>query len=240
LPALDAVFFDIDDTLFPTTAFARRARRNAVRAMCEAGLDAPEEVVLRELEEVIAEFSSNYEHHFDKLLTRLGPHCTAGQSSALIVAAGVAAYHDTKFRTIAPFEDVLPLLTDLKDAGIVVGIITHGLSVKQAEKLWRLGIARHLNPMAVFISDQVGISKPNPKLYQHALRALKLEPARTMYVGDNPEHDIAPPLSLGMPAVWASRAARRKPADYGIEPTHSIANFGELRELLREQYDVPV
>lgn len=240
MPALDAVFFDIDDTLFPTTAFAGRARRNAVRAMIEAGLDAPEDDVLKELEEVIAEFSSNYEHHFDKLLTRLGPHATANQSSALIVAAGVAAYHDTKIRTIAPFEDVLPLLADLKAAGVVVGIITHGLSVKQAEKLWRLGVARHLNPMAVFISDQVGISKPNPKLYTHALRALKLDPRRAMYVGDNPEHDIAPPLSLGMPAVWSSRAARRKPADYGIEPTHVIANFSELRELLREQYDVPV
>jgi putative hydrolase of the HAD superfamily len=240
LPALDAVFFDIDDTLFPTTAFARRARRNAVRAMCEAGIDASEEVVLKELEEVIAEFSSNYEHHFDKLLTRLGPRVTADRNSALIVAAGVAAYHDTKFRTIAPFDDVLPLLDELQSAGLIVGIITHGLAVKQAEKLWRLGVMRHVDPRAVFISDQVGINKPNPKLYQHALRALKLEPARTMYVGDNPEHDIAPPLSLGMPAVWASRAARRKPVDYGIEPTHQIANFGELRQLLRERYDVPV
>jgi len=240
LTALDAVFFHIDDTLFPTTEFARTARRNAVHAMVMAGLDAPEDVVMHVLEEVIAEFSSNYEHHFDKLLTRLGPAALANHNSALIVAAGVGAYHDTKFRTIGAFDDVEPLLADLKRAGMLVGIITHGLAVKQAEKLWRLGIVESLDPTAIFISDVVGINKPNPKLYQYALRSLDLEPTRVMYVGDNPEHDIAPPLSLGMPAVWSSRAARRKPSDYGIEPTHSVADFSELRTLLREQYDVKV
>ena len=40
--------------------------------------------------------------------------------------------------------------------------------------------------------------------------------------------------------ILRSRGARRKPVDYGIEPTHVVANFGELRELLRESYDVPV
>lgn len=56
---LQAILFDIDDTLFSTTEFARKARRNAVRAMIQAGLDVPEEVVLKELDEVLAEFSSN-------------------------------------------------------------------------------------------------------------------------------------------------------------------------------------
>ena len=236
MPALDAVFFDIDDTLFPTTAFASSARRNAVHAMVRAGLDAREETVLRELEEVIAEFSSNYEHHFDKLLTRLGPDTVRGRNTALIVAAGVTAYHDTKFHTIAPFADVPSLLADLKAAGVLVGIVTHGLAVKQAEKLWRLGIVDSLDPRAIFISDLVGINKPNPKLYAHALQTLDLDPARVMYVGDNPENDIAPPQTLGMPTVWASRAARRKPADHGITPTHSVADFDQLRSLLREHY----
>ena len=41
---LDAVFFDIDDTLFPTTEFAQRARWNAVKAMVAAGLELPEKL----------------------------------------------------------------------------------------------------------------------------------------------------------------------------------------------------
>ena len=56
--------------------------------------------------------------------------------------------------------------------------------MKQAEKLVRLGLVPFLDPKAIFISDQVGISKPNPKLYAVALRELGLEPAEVMYVGD--------------------------------------------------------
>jgi len=235
---LKACLFDIDDTLFSTTEFARRARSNAVRAMIAAGLDLPEEVVLKELDEVLAEFTSNYEHHFDKLLQRLRPSSLARVNSALIVAAGVTAYHDTKFRELKPFDDVVPLFADLKRAGLRLGVITHGWTVKQAEKLVRLKLVPYLDPTAVFISDQIGISKPNPKLYLTALRDLELEPREVMYVGDSPEHDIAPPKSIGMITVWAKRAARRSLADAGVAADHVVSDFVELREILRTRYGV--
>jgi putative hydrolase of the HAD superfamily len=237
---LDAIFFDLDDTLFPTTAFARRARRNAVKAMVEAGLDLPEEMVYRELQEVIAEFTSNYTHHYDHLIKRLGQSIGTNINPALIIAAGMAAYHDTKFLEIAPYEDVPSLLADLKAAGLIVGIITHGWTVKQAEKLLRLGLIPHLDPRAIFISEQVGISKPNPKLYSVALEALDLDPTRTMYVGDNPGHDVIPPKKLGMIATWASRGARHTLKETGVEADHEVANFRQLRKILRSEYEVDI
>lgn len=237
---LSAVLFDIDDTLFPTTEFSRQARRNAVRAMIEAGVDLPEDVMLRELDEVIAEFSSNYDRHFDKLLQRLRPPNLARLNQAIVVAAGVAAYHDTKFHGIEPYPDVPPLLEDLDEAGIRLGVITHGLAVKQAEKLVRLGLVDLFHPQAIFISEQIGVSKPNPKLYQIALKDMALEPSSAMYVGDNPEHDIAPPKSIGMITVWAARGARRRPAEAGIVADHEVRDFDELRTLLRTTYAVPI
>jgi len=237
---LRAVLFDIDDTLFSTTHFARVARRNAIRAMIRAGLDVPEDEALRELEEVISEFSSNYEHHYDQLLKRLRPPSLTRKNPALIVAAGVAAYHDTKFRQLEPFPDVYPLFEALKAAGIRVGILTHGWTTKQAEKIVRLGLLDYVHPEAVFISDQIGISKPNPKLYAQALTDLGLSPDEVMYVGDSPEHDIAPPQALGMIAVWSKRAAKRPLEGTGISPDHVVESFDELRTILRETYGVPV
>ena len=235
---LRAVLFDVDDTLFSTTDFARRARSNAVRAMIAAGLKFPEDVVQRELDEVIAEFSSNYDHHFDKLIGRLRPQNLAKRSQSLVVAAGIAAYHDTKFRELAPFPDVVPLLSLLRRSGLVTGVITHGWTIKQAEKIVRLGLAPHLAPHAIFISDEIGISKPNPKLYATALSDLGLQAPQVMYVGDNPEHDIAPPQSLGMIAVWSRRAAKRGLDGTDIRPDHVVDDFLELERILREQYDV--
>lgn len=235
---LKAILFDVDDTLFSTTEFARKARRNAVRAMIEAGLDLPEESVARELEEVLAEFSSNYEHHFDKLLMRLRPPCMARVNPALIVAAGVAAYHDTKFRELVPFEDVAPFFGALRKAGIRIGIITHGWTVKQAEKLVRLGLVPYLEPASIFISDQLGISKPNPKLWTLALADMHLLPQEAMYVGDSPEQDIVAPRSLGMITVWASRGAKHGLEGTGVQPDHKVKDFRELGALLRERYGV--
>lgn len=241
---LDAVYFDIDDTLCATGGFALRARRNAVRAMIEAGLKADEELVWNELIEVIAEFSSNYEHHYDKLLLRLPPESLVGVNPVIVVAAGVAAYHDTKFRELTPYPGAAELLRDLSDAGLRVGVITHGWTMKQAEKLVRLGLARFLDHDAIFISDQIGIAKPNPKLYLKALRAGGVEAARAMYVGDNPVNDIAPPKRLGMRTVLARLRAR--PADdvaalpESHRPDHVIESYAQLRELLRERYGVPI
>ncbi len=240
MPALKAVLFDDDDTHCSTTKFARRARRSAVRAMIKAGLKVPEEQVYRELEEVIREFSSNYEHHYDKLLMRMPRQALLGTNPALIVTSGVVAYHDTKFRGLEPFPDVKPLLAALEVAGLQRGIITHGLTMKQFEKLVRLGLTELVDPYAIFISDQVGISKPNPKLWSVALRALELEPEETMYVGDNLLSDIAPPKTLGMRTVWSKRAAKPDQDRENIVPDHEIEDFKELGVILREHYDVPL
>ncbi|MCH2107359.1 MAG: HAD-IA family hydrolase, partial [Planctomycetes bacterium] len=177
--------------------------------------------------------------HFDRLVQRLAPRHTR-INPALIVAAGVAAYHDTKFREIAPFPDVIPLLSDLKAAGLKTGIVTHGWTDKQAEKLVRLGVVPHLDADAIFISDEIGISKPNPKLYETALARMGLEAPEVMYVGDSPAHDVAPPKSLGMITAWAHRASKWTPAGEEEQATHEIADFDALRGILREQYGVSV
>lgn len=238
-PSLSALLFDVDDTLFSTTEFARRARKNAVRAMVEAGLDVPEGEVQRELDEVLKEFGSNYSNHYDKLLMRLPASATAGRNPALIVAAGVVAYHDTKFRGLEAFEDVEPFLAAAQKAGLLLGVITHGLTLKQAEKLHRLGLLDRFDPSAIFISDQVGISKPNTKLYALAAHRLGLEPSRCLMVGDNLVNDIAPAKKLGMRTAWAFRSAKEG-QDLAIRPDHKFESFNELARVLVETYGVPI
>jgi putative hydrolase of the HAD superfamily len=148
----------------------------------------------------------------------------------------VTAYHDTKFREWKPFAGVRELFAELKQVGMRLGVITHGLAVKQAEKLIRLELLPYLDPQAIFISDAIGISKPNPKLYQLALRRMELSPAEVMYVGDHPAHDIGPPKSLGMITVWARAMAKHELAE--VEPDHVIEGFADLRRLLIERYGV--
>ena len=235
---LRAIFFDIDDTLFSTSAFAESARRNAIDSMVAHGLRGDKEDLLRELREVIEEFSSNYEHHFDKLLVRLGPEASKGVNPEILIAAGVVAYHETKSRELKVYDDVYEVLRDLSKTDILLGVISAGLAVKQAEKLVRLKIYSYLDPRAIFISDQIGINKPNPKLYVRACEDSGVKPAEAMYVGDNPRGDVDPCRAIGMTTVWHQRSGRFEIGPDDPQPDYRIRNFHELRDILVKDFAV--
>ncbi|MCC7136891.1 MAG: HAD-IA family hydrolase [Planctomycetes bacterium] len=240
-PSLDVVLFDIDDTLYSTTAFAHDARRAAVAAMIHHGLQVSEEEGNRELAEVVAEFTSNYDEHLDRLLDRLGPTRWGGRNPAVLIAAGVVAYHQTKERHLRPLPDAIVLLRSLHQAGVRTGIVSAGLRVKQAEKLVRLGVLPWLDPGAIFFSDQMGVSKPNPKIYAKACEALRVPPARTMYVGDRPETDVAPARAVGLRTVHY-RGAHGRYSDSPARPPadHEVELLTDLKPVLRESYGLPV
>jgi len=240
VPRLRAVLFDIDDTLFSTSEFAGHARRNAMQAMIEHGLNMDLEEAIRELDEVIAEFSSNYPSHFDKLLLRIPSSRYAGVNRAILVAAAIKEYHDTKSRELRPFPEVLGTFQLLSRTDLIIGIISAGLEIKQAEKLVRLGLYPFLTPTAIFISDQIGISKPNVKIYQTVCASLSIEPGELMYVGDNPFHDIDPCNRLGIITVRTRRGSRYSTVEGETKPRYEIESMNELLDILWEDFEIPL
>ena len=225
---LRAVFFDIDDTLYSTSTFAARARRRAVEALVTTGIDVPVEDAVRELDEVVREFTSNYGHHYDKLVLRLSKSLRPGVHPAVVVAAGVIAYHRTKDE-LAPFPDALGILDALRGTGLILGVISNGLTVKQAEKLIRLDLHRFLSPGALFISEEIGVAKPHPKIFLLACESVGVDPAEALYVGDNPEKDVDPAHEAGLMTCLRrgkgkhGRSRGRQKADFVVE---------DLRDLL--------
>ena len=238
---LQAIFFDIDDTLYSTSEFSEIARSNAVNAIVEQGLTMPREELHEELMEVINEFSSNYEHHFDKLLLRIPRRYYKGLNPAVLVAAGVVAYHETKIRQLVPYEDAVEVIRTLsRNTDLILGIISEGLEVKQAEKLVRMRIVPYLTANSIFISNQVGMSKPNPKLYRRVCSDLNIKPTETMYVGDNPVHDIDPPNSVGMMTVRMRRGGKYHHLESETEPTVEVQNFWDLLDFLKAEFGLAV
>jgi putative hydrolase of the HAD superfamily len=231
---------DIDDTLYSTTAFAELARANSIRRMISLGLKMDHEEVMRELREVIAEFSSNYEAHFDKLLLRLSPETYAGINPVMLVAGAVIAYHETKAQQLKLLPDVRDVLAGLSKADVTLGIVTDGPQVKQAEKILRLGLMDYIDPHAIFISDQIGIGKPNVKLYMRACRQLDIWPLEAMYVGDNAPKDVDPPNQLGMTTVLVCREGKYAGVRGVTEADHTVTSFYELSDILREKYDIAI
>ncbi len=239
-PQLDIVFFDVDDTLYSTTVFAERARRAAVAAMIDVGLRVDLEAGIADLAEVVSEFASNYAGHFDRLLDRLGPEVHGHRNRAVLVAAGVVAYHQTKAEELHLLPDVHEALQTLQARSVRLGVISAGLQVKQAEKLLRLHALEYFDPTAIFFSDQVGVSKPNPKLYTLACRRAGVDPTRALYIGDRPLHDVVPAGAAGMQTVLYTGAGGKYGGTSceGVIADHTLDDLRPLPDILRDAYGV--
>ena len=235
---LKAIFFDIDDTLYSTSEFAALARRNAIENMRRHGFKMAVDDALRELAEIVVEFSSNYEYHFDKLLRRVPEHYYEDVSPIVLVAAAVVGYHETKFRQLKPHEDAEDLLKMLKEqTDLKLGVITSGLALKQAEKLVRLGLVGYFDPGGIFISDEIGINKPNPKLFLRACASMGVRPSESMYVGDRPDLDVDPCNRIGMITVLNRRTTQRQDPGETV-PDFEIHNFFDLLDILRQRFGI--
>lgn len=235
---LKAIFFDIDDTLYSTSKFATRARLSSVQAMIKAGLEMDVAECLRELEEVVDEFGSNYGHHYNKLLLRIPPERYANANRAIIIAAGVVAYHQTKDRGVIPFDDVVDVLQKLSKTDLTLGVITAGPTIKQAEKLVRMNIHSYFDPKAIFITEEVGIWKPNPKLYSSSCHKIGYECEECMYVGDRPVNDIDPANSVGMMTIHFASSGKYKHKIGKTQPNYRIKALRELLDILTNDFGI--
>jgi len=230
---LRAVLFDLDDTLYPTSEFTRLARASAVRAMIAVGLGLPFEQAAAELDEVIREFSSNYDRHFDTMLLRLPAAACGRVNPAVIVAAGVVAYHETKREKLRAYPDALSALRALAARpGLCLGVITAGLTVKQAEKLVRLGVLPYLDPRAVFITEQLGIDKVN----RTACAALGLSPGQCLYLGDHPVRDADSAKAAGLLTALLRYGGRDNGKTGQTAPDYVLRDYRELLEVIDRDF----
>ena len=221
-PLLDAILFDIDDTLYSSTAFTDLARERAVEAMTAAGLRASPERLHGVLRDIIAEYRSNYPYQFDELLSRMPRESYEPVNSAVIVAAGVAAYHDTKFRELRPYKDVAAVLRELNGRGATLGVVTSGVPTKQAEKLLRLGLLDLFEREWIFIPEQMNLTKQDPRLWQEVCRLVH----------------VKPPKEAGIVTVLVRRGGKYASVEGRMKPQHEIEDFNGLEELLRDEYYV--
>jgi putative hydrolase of the HAD superfamily len=235
---LDAVFFDIDDTLFSSTDFAKLARTRAIEGMVGAGLRAEPARIKKLLQDIIGEYSSNFPYQFDELLSRLNPDTYRPVSRAVIVASAVVAYHDTKFKELHPYDDVPGVLAELKARGTRLGVVSHGIPIKQSEKHVRLGLVGAFEPGWVFITEEMEMSKDEPRFWREVARRAGVAPERAAYVGDHPVSDVDTPNSVGMVTVLVRRGGKYSSLEPRTPPRHEIKNFRELDEILREEYGV--
>jgi len=141
-----------------------------------------------------------------------------------------SAYSDARTRSvdlIELFEDALETVRALRSRGLKIGILTNGPSELQRSKLRRIGIEDEVD--AVAVSEEIGVSKPDPEAYTKAIAMLGLQPNEVAMVGDHVVNDVAGALAAGLAAaVWVER----RPGEELPEGAHLAQELAEVPGLL--------
>jgi len=100
------------------------------------------------------------------------------------------------------FDDVLPALDALKSRGLLVGLISN-IERNMSGALDELGLSPRLD--VVVTSQDAGANKPQPEIFQFALRKAGVLPTEAIYIGDQYKVDIVGARGAGMRGILLDR-----------------------------------
>ena len=238
---LKAVLFDLWGTLIldPRELSApRQAWRaaNVQRVLCESGAECPVDEVNEALVGLIRGLNTLQDEgkdpgplgRVDLFLELLRHPATAGLDTAVQQALldAIAALEAEFAPRLAP--GAVEALQRLKSAGIATALVSNAGVTTAPTLRWLLteyDLLPHLDVLV--FSDELGVAKPAPPIFQHALQALGVTAASAVFVGDAPHNDIAGAQATGLFAVQVGDRTRD-----GVRPDAIISSLEELDAVL--------
>lgn len=124
------------------------------------------------------------------------------------------------------------LLDALRALGLRLGAVTNGRTDKQRRCLDALDLTPRLD--AVLVSEEVGLSKPDPRIYTSALERLGIPASQTLFVGDSPVNDVQGPQHSGMRAAWLPTG---HPLPPGGLPDFVLSCLGDVLGIVQRAND---
>jgi len=103
-----------------------------------------------------------------------------------------------------PIPDMVALARELAGAGVRVVVLSNSEG-RLAALLEEIGIADAF--VAIIDSGRVGLEKPDPRIFDHALEVAGGTREHAVHIGDSWSTDVAGALAAGWRAIWYGRRA---------------------------------
>lgn len=136
-----------------------------------------------------------------------------------------------------PREDVTQTVIELSRRGYLLGIIANTITETEIpDYLETEGLTGYFK--TVVLSSKVGIRKPNPEIYWEAARRIGVEPAKCVYVGDNPVRDVEGTRAAGygmMILILEPDTLAKEPPTSEVHPDHTILEMKELLNIFPDR-----
>ncbi len=183
---IDAVIFDLDDTLYLEVDYVKSGFE-------QIGLAFPQVENLSE--KLWCSFARG-----EKPINIVFESEGIGNSKLIEQAISIYRSHIPKIRLA---HNVKEMLKDLRERGKKLGIITDGRPEGQRKKIEALKIEELVDK--IIITDELGgeeFRKPHPRAFIEIMQTFKVPFERGVYIGDNKRKDFIAPEKLGMKTIW--------------------------------------
>ena len=218
-----AISLDLDDTLWPIAPTIRRARETLQQWLLQhaprtAHLLCAPEVMLRIRKKVVADASRTrpeMAHDLSALQlesVRLAL-LEAGEDGALAPQAFYV--YLAQRQRVELFDDALFALEFLSQRYPIIGLSNGNADVQ------RIGIGRYFR--ASLSAGELGMSKPDPRVFQKAAARASVDVTAVLHIGDDAELDALGGMRAGMQSIWLNRA--------GLDWPHQEAPHATVRDL---------
>lgn len=107
---------------------------------------------------------------------------------------------------------------------VKVAIITNGTTQRQRAKISNTNLNSCFDK--IIISEEVGFSKPDERIFELALNELKVRPEDVLFVGDDLQKDIAGCQNVNIKGIWFNPLMIKNSTD--IKPYDEINSLDQL------------
>jgi putative hydrolase of the HAD superfamily len=220
---MTAVLFDLDDTLFDHWACTRAALADLRRRVPALGAMPAERVedehrrLLEDLHLHVLAGRMTVDdariERFRRLLSLAG-----GKAGDLAAVEAAAAYRAAYLAAWRPVDGAVELLAALHGR-VATGVVTNNVAAEQRQKIAACGFGPLFD--AVIISEEAGVTKPDPRIFRMALDQLGRAAEETVMVGDAWDTDIVGARAAGIRPIWFNRFG-------GVSPDCTVQEISAL------------
>ncbi len=193
---IQAIIFDLDNTLTDFMQAKQNAIRAAVDAMIDTGLKMSREEGHRRIFEIYKDKGIEHQRVFNVFLQE-----QLGRVDDRILAAAVVAYGRARDGSLVLYPHAMLTLNRLLKQGYKLAVVSDAPRFEAWLRICSLGL-QHMFELVLTLDD-TGHRKPSPEPFRMALKQLAVEPERAVMIGDWPERDIAGASEVGLHTVYA-------------------------------------
>ncbi|WP_208592290.1 HAD family hydrolase [Gracilibacillus suaedae] len=207
-----AIFFDLDDTLYDLMApFASALQKELPHISQTLGneIDSFFSATRQYIDGLWKEYLKG-----EKTLQeiRIERYQLAARDFNLIISTDegkrLQEQYEAEQAKISLPPDVEALLRELNDKDVCIGIITNGTTEGQTNKIKTLELDQYFSDNHIFISNEIGLAKPQPEIFHFVHERCQLENYRCYYIGDSWNLDVEGALHTNWYPIWFNHRHR--------------------------------